>query len=236
MYKDECMNATTARTIEVVGQRDRVEVLMHPLRLRILESARVPASAAELARRLALTPQRVNYHVHRLAEHGFLEKVEERRAGNVVETVYGATAERYVLASTVLGGLAPDRTTGERLTAARWLWLQSRAEAELAEVFRQSAASGRPVPAISMDAEVRFETREQGARFAGALREAVMSVVEEHTSPALTSQGSAASGQLFRLVVGCYPVPEAGGPNELPGEAPSTSEEPEDEKGSEAHD
>lgn len=229
------MSHATAQAIEVVGRRDRVEVLMHPLRLRILESAREPASAAELARRLALTPQRVNYHVHRLAEHGFLEKVEERRAGNVVETVYGATAKRYVLASTVLGGLAPDRATGERLTAARWLWLQSRAEAELAEVFRRSAASGQPVPAISMDAEVRFETREQGARFARALRKAVMAVVEEHASPARTSQGSPAPGQLFRLMVGCYPIPEAGGPNELPGEAPPTSAEPEGEKGDEAH-
>lgn len=206
---------------------------MHPLRLRILESARVPGSAAELARRLALTPQRVNYHVHRLAEHGFLEKVEERRAGNLVETVYGATAERYVLASTVLGGLAPDRATGERLTAARWLWLQSRAEAELAEVFRESAVSGQSVPAISMDAEVRFETREQGARFARALREAVMAVVEEHTSPAHRSGGGEAPGRLFRLMVGCYPVPAGGAPNEAPVEP--ADEDFEDEKGSEAH-
>lgn len=217
---------------------------MHPLRLRILESARVPGSAAELARRLALTPQRVNYHVHRLAEHGFLEKVEERRAGNVIETVYGATAERYVLASTVLGGLAPDRTAGGRLTATRWLWLQSRAESELAEVLRQSAGSGRPVPAISMDADVRFETREQGARFARALREAVMEVVERHSSPARTAGGNRAPGQLFRLLVGCYPVPEGGRPIELPGATPGSDEGADEgadvagldhEKGKEAH-
>lgn len=218
----------------MVGRRDRVAVLLHPLRLRILESARTPGSAADLARRLGLTPQRVNYHVRKLAEHGFLEKLEERRAGNVVETVYGATAERYVLASAVLGGLAPDRVTGDSLTAARWLWLQARAEAELAEVFRQSASSGHPVPAISMDAEVRFETREQGARFARALREAVMGVVEEHASPSRTVEGDAAPGQPFRLLVGCYPIPEPGGPGDPSEPTGANGPDSEGEKGNEA--
>lgn len=196
------------QAVEVVDARERAEVLMHPLRLRVLEAARTPGSAAQLARRLDLTPQRVNYHVGRLAEHGFLEKVEERRAGNVVETVYGATAESYVLASGVLGGLAPGAVPAESLTAARWLGLQARAEAELGEVFRRAASTGRSVPTISLDAEIRFETAEQQARFARALRELVMAVVSKYTSPARTAEGEPGSGHPFRLLVGCYPIPE----------------------------
>lgn len=201
------MNATM-RNVQVVDARERAEVLMHPLRLRVLEAARTPGSAAELARRLDLTPQKVNYHVHRLAEHGFLEKVEERRAGNVVETVYGATAESYVLASGVLGGLAPGTVPAESLTAARWLGLQARAEAELGEVFRRASSTGQAVPTISMDAEIRFETAEQQARFARALRELVMAVVSKYTSPARTAEGRPGPGHPFRLLVGCYPIPE----------------------------
>lgn len=201
------MNATE-RSVEIVDERSRAEVLLHPLRLRILEAARTPGSAAELARRLDLKPQKVNYHVGRLADHGFLRKVEERRAGNVVETVYASGAEHYVLASTVLGELSPRASDVEAVEAARWLSLQVRAEEELGAVLRAASSSGSPVPTLSMDAELRFESAEQRALFARAVRELFLAVVSKYASPAHESDGSPGAGQPHRLVLGCYPIPE----------------------------
>lgn len=194
--------------VHVIEERERAEVLMNPLRLRILEAARTPGSAAELARRLDETPQKVNYHVGRLAEHGFLRKVDERRAGNVVETVYGSVAERYVVASAILGSLSPQPEEVEPWTAARWLALQARAEHELGRAFRRAETAGQSVPTFSMDAEFRFETAEQLTLFTRAVQELFHATISKYTSPAVTESGEPAPGRPYRLILGCYPVPE----------------------------
>lgn len=181
---------------------------MHSVRLRILEAAREPGSAAELARRLEEKPQKVNYHVQRLAAQGFLRLVEERRVGNVVEKVYGATAASYVLASDVLGGLSPRALEGDLEPAARWLALQARAEAELGEVLQRSVPAGRPVDTFSLDAELRFETNEQRELFARAVRELLPAIVSKYASPAWTETGEPGPGRPYRLLLGCHPIPE----------------------------
>ena len=197
------------RDIEIVGERTRAEVLLHPLRLRVLEAARTPSSSAELARRLEVSPQKVNYHVRRLEAHGFLRKVEERRAGNLVEKVYGATARSYVLASEVLGGLAPKAALADVVTASHWLALQARAETELGAVLDEAGVGGSDgaLATLSMDAELRFESAEQRATFARALREVVTAVVSKYASPARTAAGDGAAGRPYRLILGVYPLP-----------------------------
>jgi DNA-binding transcriptional ArsR family regulator len=198
------------REIEVIDERARAESLLHPLRLRVLEAARQPASATEIARRLKLSPQKVNYHVRRLEEHGFLEMVEERRARNLVEKIYQATAESYVLASQVLGGLSPRAALADVVSVSHWLGLQARAEAELGEVLRASSGEGQKAATLSMDAEFRFESAEQRAVFARALREIVTAIVAKYTSPARTAEGEPGAGRPYRLILGCYPLPERG--------------------------
>lgn len=200
------------REIEVVGDRARAEVLLHPLRLRVLEAAREPSSATEIAKRLRLPPQKVNYHVRRLEEHGFLRKVEERRARNLVEKVYAATAESYVLASEVLGGLSPRAALADVVSASHLLALQARAETELREVLREAGEAGdeTPVATLSMEAEFRFESAEQRALFARAFRDIVMAIVAKYTSPARTADGGPGAGRPYRMIMGVYPMPGGG--------------------------
>ena len=195
--------------IEVIDDRERAEVLLHPLRLRVLEAARSPASAAEIARRLRSTPQKVNYHVRKLEAHGFLREVEERRAGNLMERVVVATAESYVLASEMLGGLSPRTSLAEVVTPSRLLALLGRAESELGDVVR-ATDPGTPVETFSMDAEFRLETREQRDIFERAVRELLTAIVSKYTSPGRTETGEG-QGRPYRLVLGCYPVRESDG-------------------------
>ncbi len=67
--------------------------------------AREPICAAELARRLALPRQRVNYHVRELERAGFLRPAGRQRKRNWIEQRYVATARSYVLSPEILGPL-----------------------------------------------------------------------------------------------------------------------------------
>lgn len=128
-----------------------------------------------------------------------------------METLYAATAERYVVASSVLGELSPGPDDGAgSATAARWLGLQARAEAELGRVLRRAGAAGRAVPALAMDAEFRFETAEQWTLFTRAVRELFEAAIAKYTSPAATEGGEPAPGGPYRLLLGCYPIPPDG--------------------------
>ncbi|MFW6202097.1 MAG: winged helix-turn-helix domain-containing protein [Gemmatimonadota bacterium] len=199
-----------ARAVELIGERDRAELLLHPLRLRILEQARDEAlSAAEVARRIGETPQKVNYHVGALADAGFLRLAEERRRGNLVERRYRATARRYAFSPAVLGPLGLESgpvSAGEALSAARLLGLTALVQEELGATLREAAeADIAEVPTLSIDAEVRFSSATERAAFADELREAVLEVVGRYT-------GGGDRGWPFRLALGCYPLPSSGGP------------------------
>jgi DNA-binding transcriptional ArsR family regulator len=117
------MSASTSVPAELESVRDprRAAVLMHPLRLRILSLARSPASATELAGRLRLPRQKVNYHVRELARARFLRRAGQRRKRNLIERCYRATARAYVLAPDVLGPLAADWRRIEDTMSAQYL-------------------------------------------------------------------------------------------------------------------
>src|SRR5580658_7925426 len=95
--------------LEFVCEAQRAGVLLHPLRLRILDQARRAASATEIAATLKLPRQKVNYHVRELARTRFLKKAGRQRKRNMIEQRYIATAKAYVLAPEIVGPLAPDR-------------------------------------------------------------------------------------------------------------------------------
>jgi hypothetical protein len=193
-------------SVEAIGEGRRAALLMHPLRLRVLEAARAPISAADIGRVLRLPRQRVNYHVRALARAGFLRRAGQRRKRNLVEKRYVATAEAYVLMPELLGALAPDpAAAGDAVSAARLLGLMAAAQAAVARAQSEASARGQRLSTLSLDAEFRFESAEQRAAFAEALRGAVTDVVGRLTSPGV------GVGKRYRLIVGCYPVGTANG-------------------------
>jgi DNA-binding transcriptional ArsR family regulator len=183
-------------------------LLSHPLRTRILALAASPASATELAARLGLPRQQVNYHVRRLAEARFLRRAGRVRKRNLVEQRYAATARAYVDDPAALGPIAAGRAAPEdALSAARLVALAGRAQADVVRVVEAAAAAGVRVATMSLDAELRFESAAQRQAFASALQTAITDVIGRYASPARFDSGEAAPGRPFRLVVGCYPAP-----------------------------
>lgn len=195
--------------IEAVRQPRRAATLLgHPLRTAILARARAPVSASELARGLGETRQKVNYHVRQLAAAGLLRPAGQQRRRNMVEQQYVASARSYVLASEVLGELAPDAgVLADTASAAHLVALCARAESEVVRVMASASASGLRVRTLSLAADVRFESVAQRAAFTRALLAAVSEVVAAHSGPYRTGAGEPGAGRPFRLLLGCYPEP-----------------------------
>lgn len=187
------------------------ELLMHPLRRRILEAAAAgPVSSSEVARDIGQARQKVNYHLRALADAGLLEPAGERPRRGLTEKLYQASARSYALAPNVLGGLAPTEADGhfrDAFSAGTLLALAARTHAEVARSAEQAQASGARLATLSIDTEVRFESAAQQAAFAVALTQAVADVVARFTVPATRERG-----RRYRLVAGAYPPPRASTP------------------------
>lgn len=194
--------------LERVADRRRANVLLRPLRLRILQLAREPASAAQIADTLGHPRQNVNYHVRALARAGFLRKAGTRRKRNMTEQRYRATATAYVLDPALLGPVAPDlRTMTDAFSATHLLALTTRAQAELTTAWREARGQGKRLATLSIASEVRFEHAAQREAFSRALERAIVEIVATHASPFTAPDGSRGKGRPYRLVLGCYPIP-----------------------------
>jgi hypothetical protein len=198
--------------LQCITDRSRAGLLLHPLRARILENTREPASATEVGALLGVPRQKVNYHFRELSKAGFLRPAGRRRKGNMIEKRYVATARAWVLTPEVLGAIGADPgAIDDSLSAAYLLALASRIQSDLASVTRDASAEGKRVPTLSIDTDIRFESAAQRKAFTKALEEAVAGVIRRHSSPAFRKDGRPGKGRPYRLALGCYPAPRDSG-------------------------
>jgi DNA-binding transcriptional ArsR family regulator len=194
--------------LESVGHYRRAALLLHPLRARLLSLARDPSSSTELARRLGLPRQRVNYHVRALEAAGFLRPAGRRRRRNLIEQRYVATARSYVLSPQILGPLTADwRAIEDTASADYMLALAEQVRSDVTRVSEQARQESKHLATVSVKAQFRFETPQQRAEFADAARQALVDVIARHSSPHVLENGRPGRGRPYRLVLACYPVP-----------------------------
>src|SRR5919205_2383993 len=127
--------------IEVIEDPAAAEASLDPIRTRILQELAEPGSATQLAAKVGLPRQKVNYHLKALERHGLVELVEERRKGNVTERVLQATAASYVISPAALAAVAPDPARAPDRLSARWLLaLAARLVREVGTLITRAAA------------------------------------------------------------------------------------------------
>ena len=212
------MSATA--DLECIDEPQRASTLLDPLRLRILQLLSQPGSSTEVAGRLGLPRQKVNYHVRKLAEAGFLKSAGRRKKRNMMEQRWLATARSYLLTPEVVAPLRPDpERIADKGSAAYLLAATGRVQSELGRVMAQAEAAGQRVATLTLDAAVGFTDAAQRAAFARALEEAVAQVVARHSVPV-----ERAAVRPFRLSLTCHPMPAEAGT-----EASLTFDEPEEE-------
>ena len=203
------MPAMHPAEIECVSDGRQAQALLDPLRARILTLSREPASATQLGVLLELPRQRVNYHVRQLEQAGLLKRAGRRRKRNMFEQRYVASARGYVISPELLGEAGADwRAVSDAGSAGYLLALSAQMQADVARAARGARGAsrqGKRLATLSIKSQFRFERPEQRERFARELKDAVVAVIARFTVPNRTASGKPASGQAYRLVLGCYP-------------------------------
>lgn len=190
--------------VEVIDDPAAAVVALDPVRGRLLAALGEPASAAELATRVGLTRQKVNYHLRTLEQHGLVQRAGERRWGGLTERRLVATATSYVVSPGALGAVANDPGRADKLSA-RWLVaLAARTVCEVAGLARRADAGGKRLATLGIDTEIAFRDPAARAAFADELAAAVTALAAKHHTDA---------GRPHRLVVLVHPTPD---PEELP--------------------
>jgi DNA-binding transcriptional ArsR family regulator len=190
-----------ALPLEVIRRPGPAAELLHPTRQRLLAHLQEPDSATGLARRLRLPRQRINYHLRALERAGLVELVEERRKGNCLERVVRATARAFVISPEALGALGPTaETAGDRLSSAYLIAAAGQIIRDVASLEARARQEGKRIATLTLDAEVRFGSAEDRARFAEELADALARITAKyHDERAL-------GGRRFRLLAAVHPA------------------------------
>jgi DNA-binding transcriptional ArsR family regulator len=189
-----------ATSLAVLDAGDQAATLLHPLRSRILDQLGEPASATEIARRLGLPRQKVNYHLRELETAGFVEEVETRRKGNCTERLVRATASYYVIAPHVLREVDSAQTR-DRFSSTYLIALLSDALRQVVGFRERARRERKKLATFSLQVDVRFRSASERAEFTEKLASAVASLAADY------HDGEAPGGRSFRFLLGAYPSP-----------------------------
>jgi hypothetical protein len=101
--------------------------------------------------------------------------------------------------------VSPAKTASppDDVGATYLLALATTVQREVAAGARAQRKRGKQLATLALDAELRFESAAQRARFASAIEAAIRDAIATHTT-------ASAAGPAFRLAFGVYPIPEAG--------------------------
>jgi DNA-binding transcriptional ArsR family regulator len=191
-------------SVEVIADGATALAALDPIRARLLAELRVPAAASELAPRVGVSRQKVNYHLRTLEDQGLVATAETRQWGGLTERKVVASAAGYLVSPAALGAAAAVPVGGgDRLSSQYLIALAGRLIREVGGLVARShaAADQRQVQVLALDADVRFRSPADRAAFADELADAVVRLAgryHDETSP---------QGRWHRVLVGVHPVP-----------------------------
>ena len=202
--------------VAVIDDPAAAEVMLDPIRARLLAQLAEPASATMLAARVGLARQKVNYHLRELERHGLVELVEERKKGNVSERIMRASALSYVISPAVLGAVQPDPARSpDRLSASWLLALAARLVSEVGALMAGATKAGKPLATYGLDAQVRFASSADRAAFAEELTNTVARLISRYHDE------NAPGGRDHRVMIALHPSVK---PDASPGSAHDTED------------
>lgn len=187
--------------MEMVDESTAAATMLHPMRMRILQALGEPGSASTVARQLGVPRQKVNYHLRELEKAGFLEEVEQRRAGNCIERIVRAKATHYLINPEILGRLAADGASVEdRVSSSYLIALAAGTIRDVAALQQKAAATKKRVSTFALQTDVRFATVEERRRFTEELANSVARLVAKY------HDDETPGGRTTRFIVGAYPA------------------------------
>ena len=186
-----------AQPVHVVDDLEALQVLGHPLRVRILELLREPGSAATVAREVGETRQKVNYHLKELERVGLVAPVGERRAGNFIETLYEAAGRSFLVAPSVAWS---DRRRVDALRQQHSLenlvMVGAQLQRDAISLLDRAAFDGEAIASAAVEADVHFADE----RDRGEFLEEYLATVQK-----LCDRYGARDGLPYRIVLAAHP-------------------------------
>jgi len=187
--------------LEVIDDPAIAAAALDPVRAQLLAALAEPASATSLAERVAMTRQKVNYHLRTLEEHGLIRLVEERPKRGFTERVMVASAKAYALSPDVLGASAAATDTIDRLSSRYLIAVAGRLIQDVSSLARSATKADKPIATLTIESTVCLATPKDRADFSKDLADAVATVSARYHDE--TSRG----GRWHRLVIASHPQP-----------------------------
>lgn len=189
--------------LALLDEPDRLRAALSPIRRRLLDRLREPASATQLAAELALGRQRVNYHLRALEKAGLLELVEQRQRRGCVERILVRTARAFVVDPAVMSrtprSAARMAAAQDRFAAEHLVQTAARVVRDVARMQARADDQGSRLLTFTIETEVAFASPADLERFSSALSALV--------ARAAADLPPAPGGRRYRVVIGGHPAP-----------------------------
>lgn len=172
---------------------------LSPIRRRLLERLRQPASATELAGEMALGRQRINYHLRELEKAGLLHLVEERQRRGFVERVLAARADAFIVDPSVMGGkktAAARAVAQDRFSAEHLIDTAGSIVRDVARMRGRASDEGTRLLTFAIDTEVSFATPKAFEQFTTEIAASLARHAAQFNSP---------GGRRYRVVIAGHP-------------------------------
>lgn len=184
----------------VVQSPEQAVALLNPLRAELLALMKEPVSAAEIARGMGETAQRINYHLKALEKVGLARRVGTRQVRNLVEVLYQALAKTFVIADSL--GFQPlaAQQMRDQGSLAHLVTMSDRMKRDALRLMEQSDKEEQ-VPSASLASKVRLADERQREAFINEYVALVEQLVRKY-------EAAAADGTCdFQLLAAVYPEP-----------------------------
>lgn len=192
----------TAAPVALIDDPDRVRAALTPLRRRLLERLRQPASATELATELSMGRQRVNYHLRALEDAGLLELIESRQRRGCIERILAARAQAFVVDPGVVGGRhsrAVRAAAQDRFSAEHLIDTAGDVVRQVARMQARAEREGTRLLTFTIDTEFSFAEPGDLERFTTALADFIARQGLKYDARN--------GGRRYRVVAGAHPAP-----------------------------
>lgn len=215
--------------VTLLDEPDRLRVGLSPIRRRLLERLRQPASATQLASELAMGRQRVNYHLRALEKAKLVDLVEERQRRGCVERILIARAQAFIVDPAVMtaktGSNSPatagvSRAVQDKFSAEHLIDTAADVVRDVTRMRAQAEKQGTRLLTFTMQTDISFAEPDDFERFTTAVaefvaREAAKFLAKRPSAaspsafaaPASAEFHTPAAGRRYRVVIGGHPSP-----------------------------
>ncbi|MFC5446720.1 winged helix-turn-helix domain-containing protein [Paenibacillus aestuarii] len=164
-----------------VESPEQATLLLHPLRGEIIAQLMEPASAAEVARQIGETAQRINYHLKALEKAGLVHKVGTRQVRNLVEVLYRSIARTFVLAESL--SMKPEtlQKLKDQSSLAHLITTSERIKRDAMQLMEQSDTD-EIIPSASLQFQVQLATEQERQSFVDEYTAMVQQLVNRYVS------------------------------------------------------